>query len=124
MMAGTLSRIAAMSMPGTILSQHGTRTSASNACAMVMDSTVSAMSSRLGSEYSMPRWFMARPSQMPMTPNSMGTPPPARTPALTASTTLRRCRWPGTTSLNALTTPTNGRPISASLTPSARSSER
>ena len=76
MIAGTLSRIAAMSMPGTILSQHGTRTSASKAWAMVMDSTVSAMSSRLGSEYSMPRWFMASPSQMPMTPNSMGTPPP------------------------------------------------
>ena len=50
MMAGTLSRMAAMSMPGTILSQHGTSTMASNACAMVMDSTVSAMSSRLGSE--------------------------------------------------------------------------
>ena len=50
MIDGTLSRIAAMSMPGTILSQHGTRTRASKAWAMVMDSTVSAMSSRLGSE--------------------------------------------------------------------------
>ena len=72
----------------------------------------------------MPRWFMASPSQMPITPNSMGTPPPERTPALTASTTLRRWRCPGTTSLKALTTPMNGRSISASLTPSARSSER
>ena len=42
--------MAAISMPGTILSQVGTSTRASNACAMVMDSTVSAMSSRLGSE--------------------------------------------------------------------------
>ena len=50
MMAGTLRRMAAMSMPGTILSQVGTSTSASKAWAMVMDSTVSAMSSRLGSE--------------------------------------------------------------------------
>ena len=50
MMAGTLRRMAAMSMPGTILSQVGTSTSASKAWAMVIDSTVSAMSSRLGSE--------------------------------------------------------------------------
>ncbi len=50
MTAGTLRRIAAISMPGTILSQHGTSTSASKAWAMVIDSTVSAMSSRLGSE--------------------------------------------------------------------------
>ena len=34
---------------------------------------------------------MAMPSQMPMTPNSMGTPPAERTPALTASTMPRRC---------------------------------
>ena len=46
------------------------------------------MSSRLGSEYSMPSWFMARPSQMPMVPNSKGTPPAMRTPALTASVDL------------------------------------
>ena len=72
----------------------------------------------------MPRWFMAMPSQMPMTPNSRGTPPAPRTPALTASTTLRRCTWPGTTSLKALATPMNGFSISASLMPSARSSER
>ena len=32
--------------------------------------------------------------------------------------------WPGTTSLNELAMPMNGRSISASLTPSARSSER
>ncbi len=72
----------------------------------------------------MPRWFIASPSQMPMTPNSMGTPPAERTPAFTASTTLRRCTCPGTTSLKALATPMNGLSISASLTPSARSSER
>ena len=67
---------------------------------------------------------MAMPSQMPITPNSKGTPPAPRTPALTASTMLRRCMCPGTTSLNELAMPTNGLSISASLTPSARSSER
>ena len=67
---------------------------------------------------------MAMPSQMPITPNSSGTPPAPRTPALTASTTLRRCMWPGTTSLKELAMPMNGLSISASLMPSARSSER
>ena len=100
-----------------ILSQFGISTRASKAWAMVIDSTESAMSSRLGSEYRMPPWFMAMPSQMPMTPNSNGTPPPERTPALTASTMVRRCMWPGTTSLNELTTPMNGRSISSSVTP-------
>ncbi len=72
----------------------------------------------------MPAWFMAMPSQMPMTPNSKGTPPASRTPALTASTICRRCMWPGTTSLKELAMPMNGRSISASVTPSARRSER
>ncbi len=124
MTAGTFRRIAAISMPGTILSQHGTSTRASKACARAIDSTVSATSSRLGSEKCMPAWFMAMPSQMPMTPNSKGTPPPSRTPALTASTTLSRCMWPGTTSLNELAMPTKGRSISSSVTPRARRSER
>ncbi len=48
--AGMFRRIAAMSMPGTILSQHGTRTRASKAWPLAMDSTLSATSSRLGSE--------------------------------------------------------------------------
>ena len=67
---------------------------------------------------------MARPSQMPITPNSRGTPPAERTPAFTASTMLRRCMWPGMTSLKELAMPMNGLSISASLMPSARSSER
>ncbi len=48
--AGMSSRIAAMSMPGTILSQHGTSTRASNAWPLAIDSTLSATSSRLGRE--------------------------------------------------------------------------
>ena len=48
--AGRSRRTAAMSMPGTTLSHEGTSTRASNACASAIDSTVSAISSRLGSE--------------------------------------------------------------------------
>ena len=47
-MAGILSRAAAMSMPGMILSQLGISTSASNGWAMAMTSMESAISSRRG----------------------------------------------------------------------------
>ena len=48
--AGMLSRIAAISMPGVILSQLEMQTIASAQCALTMYSTLSAMSSREGSE--------------------------------------------------------------------------
>ncbi len=47
---GMLRRMAASSMPGVILSQFEMQTSASAQCAFTMYSTLSAMSSRLGSE--------------------------------------------------------------------------
>ena len=47
---GMLSRSAASSMPGVILSQLEMQTSASAQCACTMYSTASAISSRLGSE--------------------------------------------------------------------------
>ena len=48
--AGMLRRIAAINMPGVILSQLEMHTSASAQCALAMYSTLSAMISRLGSE--------------------------------------------------------------------------
>ena len=47
---GRLSRAAAISIPGTILSQLGIKMSASNPCAITMHSMESAMSSRVTSE--------------------------------------------------------------------------
>ena len=47
---GTLSRMAAISMPGVILSQLEMHTIASAQCALTMYSTLSAIRSRLGSE--------------------------------------------------------------------------
>ena len=49
-MVGTFSRMAAISIPGVILSQFEMQTSASAQCAFTMYSTLSAMRSRLGSE--------------------------------------------------------------------------
>ena len=74
---GMLSRAAAMAMPGMILSQLVSRRSPSRACPWAMISMESAMSSRLGRENFIPRWFMAMPSQTPMTGNSRGRPPAA-----------------------------------------------
>jgi len=73
--AGRSRRAAAMSIPGTILSQFVTMTMASNAWAVAITSMESAISSRLPREYFMPSWFMAMPSQTPITPNSIGVPP-------------------------------------------------
>ena len=111
--AGTSIRTAAMTMPGTILSQLGTNTSPSSWWAMNIVSTLSQISSRLAREYFMPTWPMAMPSQTPMAGMRMGVPPAMRTPALTASAILSRWAWPGTISLWAETTPISGRSSSS-----------
>ena len=89
---GMFRRIMAMSMPGTHLSQLGMKTRASKAWARAMISMESAMNSREGREKRMPSWFMAMPSHTAMAGNSRGVPPAMRTPALTASASLPRCR--------------------------------
>ena len=116
---GMFRRHAAMSMPGTILSQLGMRTMASNWWPWMAHSTESAMTSRLVREYFMPSWFMAMPSHTPMVLTCSGVPPAMRTPALTASAICWRWRWPGMTSFWAETTATSGRSSSSSVRPSA-----
>ncbi len=96
---GMLQRSAPMIMPGTILSQFGMQTMPSNRCALTIVSTQSATSSRLGSEYFMPVWPMAMPSQIPMVLNSNGVPPAWMIALRTRSPTLRRWTWPGITSV-------------------------
>jgi len=103
--AGMLSRRAAISIPGIILSQLGIRTRPSNGWAMAITSTESAISSRLAREYFMPSWFMAIPSQTPMVGNSTGVPPACRMPAFTASAIISRWMCPGIISLAEFTTP-------------------
>ncbi len=76
--AGMSSRAAAISIPGTILSQLGMQSRPSKGWAMAMDSTLSAISSREASEYFIPVCPMAIPSQMAMVLNSKGTPPASR----------------------------------------------
>ena len=73
--AGMFRRMAAIIMPGVILSQLEMHTMASAQWPLTMYSTLSAMISRDGSEYSMPSWPMAMPSSMAMVLNSFATPP-------------------------------------------------
>ena len=114
-MVGMFSRAAAMSRPGTFLSQLGTITRPSNWWAVTMASVESAMRSRVTREYFMPTWPMAMPSHTAMAGKTTGVPPAARTPSFTASTILSRSMWPGTISFQELTTPTRGRLSSSSV---------
>ena len=123
-MVGMFTRAAAMSRPGTFLSQAATITRPSNGCAVAIASTLSAMSSRETSEYFMPLWPIARPSQTAMAGKTMGTPPPRATPCFTASVILSRKTCPGTMSFCEETTPMSGRSISASQRPRALRSAR
>ncbi len=82
------------------------------------------MFSRDGSEYRIPSWPMAIPSQMPMVPNSNATPPAAATPSCTFCERDRRWVCPGTIVLYAFAIPMKGWSISRSVTPSDLSSAR
>src|SRR5271165_4684792 len=121
---GMFSRMVAISMPGVILSQFEMQIMASAQCALTMYSTESAISSRLGSEYSMPPWPMAMPSSTAILLNSRGIAPAARTASATTWPTSRRCTWPGTNSVKLFATAMIGLPRSSLATPVARSRAR
>ena len=121
---GMFSRMVAMSMPGVILSQFEMQTMASAQCALTMYSTESAISSRLGSEYSMPPCPIAIPSSTAIVLNSRGIAPAARTASATTWATSRRCTCPGTNSVKLLATAMIGLPMSSLATPVARSRAR
>ncbi len=119
---GTFILAAAISMPGTILSQLGMNTMPSKLWARPIASHESAISSLDASEYFIPICPMAMPSHIPMLPNSTGVPPAILIPALTASAILSRCMCPGTISFLELTTPISGLLISSSVYPMALNS--
>ena len=67
---GIFRRMAAIIIPGVILSQLDIQTIASARCALHMYSTLSAITSRDGSEYNIPSCPMAIPSSTAMVLNS------------------------------------------------------
>ena len=115
-----LRRIAAISMPGVILSQLEMQTIASAQCALTMYSTLSAMSSREGRLYSMPSWPMAMPSSTAMVLNSLAMPPAASISRATIWPRSLRWTWPGTNWVKLLATAMIGLPKSPSFMPVAR----
>ena len=118
--AGMFSRIAAINMPGVILSQLEMHTIASAVWALTMYSTESAINSREGSEYSIPSWPIAMPSSTAMVPNSLATPPARSISRATIWPRSFRCTWPGTNWVKLLTTAMIGLPKSPSFMPVAR----
>ena len=92
---GMLSRSAALSMPGVILSQFEMHTRASTAWPWTMCSTPSAITSRDGSECSIPPWPMAMPSSTAIVWNSRAMPPASRTAPATSSPMLLEVHVPG-----------------------------
>ena len=101
---GIFRRMAAISMPGVILSQLEMHTMASAQWALTMYSTESAITSRLGSEYSMPSWPMAMPSSTAMVLNSLATPPAASISRATSWPMSLRWTCPGTNWVKEFTT--------------------
>ena len=96
---GTLTRAAAISSPGTFLSQFGIITRPSNWCAFAIHSVESAIRSLVTREYFIPTCPMAIPSQTAIAGNSTGRPPASAMPIFTASQILSRLICPGTISL-------------------------
>ena len=122
--AGMFSRMAAISMPGVILSQLEMQTSASAQWPFTMYSTASAISSRDGRLYSMPSWPMAMPSSMAMVLNSLATPPAFSISRATSWPRSFRWTWPGTNWVKELAMAMIGLPKSASFMPVARQRPR
>ena len=113
------SRMAPMSIPGVILSQLLMHTRASTLCAPAMYSTLSAIISREGSEYSIPSWPIAMPSSMAIVLNSAAKHPCFSISDLTYWPTPCRCTCPGTICVNELAMPITGRPKCSSFIPFA-----
>jgi hypothetical protein len=121
---GIFKRIAAINMPGVILSQLEMHTSASAQCALTIYSTESAIRSRLGSEYSIPSCPMAMPSSTAMVLNSLAMPPAFSISRATSCPMSLRWTCPGTNWVNELAMAMMGLPKSPSVIPVARQSER
>ena len=121
---GMFKRIAAINIPGVILSQLEMHTSASAQCAFTMYSTLSAINSRDGNEYSMPPWPIAIPSSTAMVLNSFATPPAFSISRATSCPMSFRCTWPGTNWVKELAIAMMGLSKSSLVMPVARHKAR
>ncbi len=117
---GILRRMAAISIPGVILSQLLMQIMASTVWALHIYSTLSAISSRDGSEYSIPACPMAIPSSMAMVLNSAAKQPSSAICFFIFCPISWRCTCPGTNWVKELTMAITGFPNCSSVMPLAR----
>ena len=107
-----------------LLSQPARVTMPSSRSACMTVSTESAMTSRETREKCMPSCPMEMTSETVIVPNSIGKPPPARTPLATSAATSRRDMLHGVIWLNDDAMPICGFAKSSSSIPRARSMPR
>ena len=108
-----------MIVPGIVLSQPDSATTASKRCPRVTSSIESAITSRLTSEAFMPSVPIEMPSDTATVLNSIGVPPAARMPSFTFADRRRRWKLHGITSIQVLATPISGFARSSSVRPMA-----
>ena len=104
-----------MAVPGIVLSQPASATTASKRWPRATSSIESATTSRLTREAFIPSVHMLMPSETAIVLNSTGVPPASRTPSFTRSARSRRWMLHGITSIQVFATPTSGFSRSASL---------
>ena len=119
MSEGRFRRVSAITVPGIVLSQPESATTASNRWPRATNSIESAITSRLINDAFIPSVPMLMPSETAIVLYSIGVPPAARMPALTFSDSRRRWELQGITSIQVLATPTSGRDKSSSVYPTA-----
>ena len=106
-----------MTVPGIVLSQPLSATTASNRYPREATSIESAMTSREMSEVFMPDVPIVIPSEIAIVLNSIGVPPAARMPSLTFAASARRVKLQGIVSIHVEATPTIGLARSSSVKP-------
>ncbi len=106
-----------MTLPGMVLSQAQSATSASNWYPRAVSSIESAITSRLTRDAFIPWVPIVTPSEIATVLNSIGVPPALRTPSFTFSATARRWKLQGMASIQVLATPMIGLRRSSSPKP-------
>ena len=104
-------------MPGIVLSQPDSATTASNRCPRATSSIESAITSRLTSEVFMPSVPIVIPSEIAIVLYSSGVPPAARMPSITFADSRRRWKLHGIVPIHVFATPTIGLRRSSSVSP-------
>ena len=97
-----------MTVPGIVLSQPLSATTASKKCPRATSSIESAMTSRETSEVFMPVVPIVMPSEIAIVLNSIGVPPASRMPSLTLAASARRWKLHGIVSIQVEATPMIG----------------